>query len=126
KRKKVTIDGGEVRRLSDGLGALPSVMFSPRDLELVSGSPAERRRYLDLVLALTDRKYLHALQYYRANLVRRNAALRNAVRRGSTGDQKQISVWEPALAQHGSVLLDARAPWLNESTVHFASHGKRM
>ncbi|HEY1953904.1 MAG TPA: hypothetical protein VGG76_13950, partial [Gemmatimonadaceae bacterium] len=58
KRKKVTIDGGESRRLSDALGALPSVMFSPRDLELVSGPPTERRRFLDLVLALTDRTYL--------------------------------------------------------------------
>ena len=121
KRKKVTIDGGEVRRLSDGLGALPSVMFSPRDLQLVSGSPAERRRYLDLTLALTDRKYLHALQYYRANLARRNAALRNAVRRGSTADQRQISVWEPALAEHGSVLIEARAKWVNESATDFSS-----
>jgi DNA replication and repair protein RecF len=54
KRKKVSIDGTEVRRLSDALGALPSVMFSPRDLELVTGAPSERRRYLDLVLALTN------------------------------------------------------------------------
>lgn len=126
KRKKVTIDGGEVRRLSEGLGALPSVMFSPRDLQLVSGSPAERRRYLDLVLALTDRKYLHALQYYRANLARRNAALRNAVRRGSTADQKQISVWEPALAEHGSVLIEARAKWVNESTADFSDLTQRI
>ncbi len=126
KRKKVTIDGGEVRRLSDALGALPSVMFSPRDLQLVSGSPAERRRYLDLVLALTDRKYLRALQYYRANLARRNAALRNAVRRGSTADQKQISVWEPALAEHGSVLIEARAKWVNESAGDFSSLTQRI
>ena len=126
KRKKVTIDGGEVRRLSDGLGALPSVMFSPRDLQLVTGSPAERRRYLDLTLALTDRKYLHALQYYRANLARRNAALRNAVRRGSTADDKQISVWEPALAEHGSVLIEARAKWVNESTSDFSNLTRRI
>ena len=84
KRKKVSIDGSEARRLSDALGGLPAVLFSPRDVELVSGSPAERRRYLDLVLALTDRRYLHALQHYRANLARRNAALRLAGRRGST------------------------------------------
>ncbi|MEO8909519.1 MAG: AAA family ATPase, partial [Gemmatimonadaceae bacterium] len=83
RRKKVTLDGTVPRRLIDALGAVPSVMFSPRDLELVSGAPAERRRYLDLVLALTDRKYLNALQHYRANLIRRNAALRNAARKGA-------------------------------------------
>ena len=43
KRKKVMIDGSQPKRLSDALGSLASVMFSPRDLELVSGAPSERR-----------------------------------------------------------------------------------
>ena len=120
KRKKVSIDGSEVRRLSDALGALPSVMFSPRDLELISGAPTERRRYLDLVLALTDRKYLYALQHYRANLTRRNAALRHATRRGSASNEAQVSVWEPALAEHGSVLTERRAKWVEESAPDFS------
>jgi DNA replication and repair protein RecF len=117
KRKKVVVDGSQPRRLSDALGSLPSVMFSPRDLELVSGAPSERRRYLDLVLALTDRKYLHALQHYRANLARRNAALRNATRRGAS--DAEVSVWEPALAEHGSRLIEARARWVASSAPDF-------
>ena len=117
KRKKVMLDGVQPRRLSDALGSLPSVMFSPRDLELVSGAPSERRRYLDLVLALTDRKYLHALQHYRANLARRNAALRNATKRGAS--DAEVSVWEPALAEHGSRLIEARAKWVASSAPDF-------
>jgi DNA replication and repair protein RecF len=126
KRKKVLHDGNEIRRLASALGALPSVMFSPRDLELVSGSPTERRRYLDLVLALTDRKYLQALQKYRANLARRNAALRNAARRGSADNEQQIAVWEPAMAEHGSVLIEARAKWVRDSAAEFSTLVHRM
>ncbi|HEY8833475.1 MAG TPA: DNA replication and repair protein RecF [Gemmatimonadaceae bacterium] len=118
KRKKVTIDGSVPRKLSDALGKLPSVMFSPRDLELVSGAPSERRRYLDLLLALTNRKYLNALQHYRANLARRNAALRNATRRRA--NDSEVSVWEPALAEHGSVLIESRAKWVSESADEYA------
>jgi DNA replication and repair protein RecF len=118
KRKKVMIDRVQPKRLSNALGSLPSVMFSPRDLELVSGAPSERRRYLDLVLALTDRKYLHALQHYRANLARRNAALRNATRRGTS--DAEVSVWEPALAEHGSRLIEARARWVADAAPEFA------
>ncbi len=124
RRKKVTIDGAEYRRLSDALGALPAVMFSPRDVELVSGSPAERRRYLDLVLALTDRRYLHALQHYRANLVRRNAALRMASKRSSY--EQEVAVWEPALAEHGSVLIETRARWVDEHAAEFTSVAERI
>ena len=126
KRKKVLIDRTEVRRLSDALGALPSVMFSPRDLELVSGAPSERRRYLDLVLALTNKRYLQALQHYRANLARRNAALRNATRRGSAANEQQIAVWEPALAEHGSVLIEARAKWVSDSAAEFSDLAERI
>jgi DNA replication and repair protein RecF len=118
KKKRVTIDGLVPRRMSDALGKLPSVMFSPRDLELVSGSPSERRRYLDLMLALTDRKYLSALQHYRANLARRNASLRNATKRGA--NDSEVAVWEPALADHGSVLIESRAKWVNDSAAEFA------
>jgi DNA replication and repair protein RecF len=118
KRKKVMLDDVQPKKLSDALGSFPSVMFSPRDLELVSGAPSERRRYLDLVLALTDRKYLHALQHYRANLARRNAALRNATRRGAS--DAEVSVWEPALAEHGSRLIETRARWVAGSTPEFA------
>ncbi len=118
RRKKAMIDAVQPKRLSDALGSFPSVMFSPRDLELVSGPPSERRRYLDLVLALTDRKYLHALQHYRANLARRNAALRNATRRGAS--DAEVSVWEPALAEHGSRLIEARARWVASSAPEFA------
>lgn len=82
RRKRVTVDGTPVHRLSDAIGGLPSVMFAPADVELVSGAPVIRRRYLDILLALTSRPYLTALQTYRAALARRNAALRDAARTG--------------------------------------------
>ena len=112
KKKKAVVDGVAPRRLSDALGALPSVMFSPTDLDLVGGSPAVRRRFLDLTLALTSRKYLHALQHYRANLLQRNAALRDATKRGAS--DARVAVWEPALAEHGALLVAARARWVLE------------
>ena len=120
KRKKVTVDGVEPPRLSDALGSLPSVMFSPRDVELVAGAPSERRRFLDVALALTSRRYLAALQQYRAALVRRNAALRDAARKGETGGLARAAVWEPALAEHGALLWAARVAWVERVADDFA------
>jgi len=119
KSKKVTVDGVEPPRLSDALGSLPSVMFSPRDVVLVSGAPSERRRFLDVALALTSRRYLAALQQYRAALVRRNAALRDAARKGETGGIARAAVWEPALAQHGALLWAERVSWVERVAEDF-------
>src|SRR5690606_9934939 len=77
RRKKATLDGVEPARLSHALGTFPAVVFSPQDVALVSAAPSMRRRFLDVVLALTSPVYLAALQHYRASLARRNAALRD-------------------------------------------------
>ena len=110
RRKRVRRDGAEPARLSDALGAVPSVIFSPGDVQLVAGSPSERRRYVDVVLALTSRRYLAALQSYRGALLRRNAALRDVFRAG--GSDARAAVWEPALAEHGAVLVAERRSWV--------------
>lgn len=120
-RKKVMLDGAEPERLTDALDALPSVGFSPRDVDLIAGAPAERRRYLDITLALTSPSYLHALRRYRAALLRRNAALRDASRKGSGSAAVQaVAAWEPALAEHGAVLVLARQQWVEAQAARFA------
>ncbi|MDQ2891058.1 MAG: DNA replication/repair protein RecF [Gemmatimonadota bacterium] len=117
-RKKVVVDGAETRRLSAALGSLPATVISPRDVDLVRGAPSERRRFVDIVLALTSPRYLNALQQYRGALSRRNAALRG-VARGSQS-LESVAVWEPALAESGAVLLAERVAWMEKHESDFA------
>ena len=119
KRKKLVLDGAEVRRLAEGLGGLPSVLFSPRDLQLIAGSPAERRRFLDITLGLSSRRYLSSLQGYRAALSRRNVALRDASRDPAHAADL-VGVWEPALARHGAELWQARREWVEGVSARFS------
>jgi DNA replication and repair protein RecF len=117
KRKRIRLDGAIPERLSDALGSLPSVMFSPDDVDLIAGAPNARRRFLDIMLALTTRGYLAALQRYRAALARRNAALR-AVSRGERAERggrgaASVAIWEPALAEHGAVIWSTRREWVD-------------
>jgi DNA replication and repair protein RecF len=137
RRKKVTLDGSEPPRLSGALGAFPAVIFSPQDVELVSGAPSVRRRFLDVVLSLTSPPYLAALQRYRGALARRNAALRDgwvagggarprqranggAPRAGGAGSEDRVAVWEPALAEYGAVLWRERRRWVASNAEQYA------
>jgi DNA replication and repair protein RecF len=121
RRKRVKLDGAEPQRLSDALGALPCVLFSPADVELVAGAPSARRRYLDILLALSSRPYLAALQRYRHALAQRNAALRDAVRAGGARAEQRVAVWEAPLAEHGAVLWRERVRWSASAGPRFAS-----
>lgn len=118
RRKRVTVDGAPMARLSDAIGGLPSVMFSPADVELVTGAPVARRRYLDILLALTSRPYLAALQTYRGALARRNAALRDAARTGRA--DARVAVWDAPLAEAGGVLWRRRAEWAARVAARYA------
>ena len=120
KRKRARIDGSIPERLSDALGALPCVLFSPADVELVAGAPSARRRYLDILLALSSRPYLAALQRYRHALAQRNAALRTALRDGARGEQR-VAVWEAPLAEHGAVLWRERVRWTDSAAPRFSA-----
>lgn len=125
RKKKATLDGVEQSRLTSALGALPSVGFSPADVSLVAGSPGERRRYLDVALALSSRAYLFALQQYRAALTRRNAILRTAQRdthgARAAGYLEQVSVWEPMLAEHGALVTAIRQQFVRGHAERFAN-----
>lgn len=117
RKKRVIMDGAPIPRLSDALGAFPSVTMSPRDVELVNGPPSERRRLVDVLLALSSQRYLAALQDYRAALVRRNATIRTSAR--SPDAAARVAAWEGTLASAGAILCTMRSAWVRESKARY-------
>src|SRR5688572_13364740 len=115
-RRRIVLDGVACDRVSDALGALPSVTFAPADVALVAGGPAARRRWLDVTLASTSPRYLTALREYRGALAQRNAALRARSRSSPAG------IWDGALAEHGARLTLARAAFIAWATPRAAAH----
>lgn len=107
-RKRIRVDGSEPETISDAVGVIPAVLFAPSDAAMIGGGPSERRRFLDVMLSLSSRPYLRTLQRYRAALVRRNIALRDAQR---GGDLDAVAAWEPALAGAGAALCRERSAW---------------
>lgn len=113
RKKKVTLDGDSPPRLGDALGHLGAVIFSPADVAVVNDGPAERRRFLDIVLSLNATGYLEALQRYRQVLGQRNAALRD------NQPEAIVRAWEPALVASGARVVEGRRRWLDERQALF-------
>jgi DNA replication and repair protein RecF len=113
-RKKITHNGVEPERIGDAIGQVGAVIFSPSDVDIVRGSPAERRRFLDIVLSLNRAGYLVALQRYRAVLRQRNAALRD------TRSTASLAAWDESLVEAGTTIMHERANWVAEHCAAFA------
>jgi DNA replication and repair protein RecF len=99
---------------------LAAVIFSPSDVELVSGGPRERRRFLDIVLSLNQAGYLGALQEYRKILSRRNASLRQG------HPDSVVTAWDPGLVRHGAEVVSARKRWIEGVSREFGDFYVRV
>jgi DNA replication and repair protein RecF len=77
--RSLGLDGRPVRKLTDYLGTLRTVVFCTEDLQLIKGTGRIRRRFMDLLLAQTHPTYLPLLQRYARALRSRNALLKQHV-----------------------------------------------
>jgi DNA replication and repair protein RecF len=98
---------GVPRRQADVIGQINAVLFTSQDLELVSGPPALRRRFLDLTLSQVDRTYLGSLQRYAKVLTQRNALLRRIQDGEASIDE--LAFWDRQMAEYGGRIMAARA-----------------
>jgi len=108
--KRIKVNGVGKRAL-DLLGELNVVLFLPEDLDLVFGSPGDRRRYLDVTLAQIDPRYGRALSKYNQVLEQRNGLLREFRERG-THHLAQLAVWDQQLVAEGTYLIARRGETL--------------
>lgn len=98
------------------LGVVKTVLFSPEDLVLVRGEPAERRSYLDSIIASRTPRLAGVKADYDKVLKQRNALLKSAsasMRRGY-GDSdgasalSTLDTWDAQLAHLGAQVISAR------------------
>lgn len=110
-RKEVRVNGVS-RRAIDLVGQMPTVLFLPQDIELISGAPSVRRRYLDIALCQMQHDYCRALGSYNKVLDQRNALLKALREQG--GPREQLAFWDEQLVAHGSLLMARRAAFVGE------------
>ena len=63
-KKQIKENDIKVNKYSDFIGKIPVVMFSPDNMNIVNGSPKERRRFLDILIGQVSKKYVICLQEY--------------------------------------------------------------
>jgi DNA replication and repair protein RecF len=110
-RKRVSVNG--LARRSGSLGeTVRAVLFRPEEMLLLVGSPSERRRFLDAILAQRDRRTARDLVELTRVLAQRNALLRAIRREEATADG--MAFWDDQLAVVGARVTAARLVLVRE------------
>ena len=104
--KTVKVNGVS-KRMSDAIGRMTAVLFTADDLEMISGAPSLRRRYLDTTLAQVEPQYASARSRFERVLTQRNSLLKR-IREGLARED-ELAFWDSELAKDGALLLHRRA-----------------
>lgn len=121
-RKRLKVDGKDVKRISEHVGSIPLVMISPGDSSIITGGSEERRHFLDAAIMQYDAPYLDALIRYERALKQRNALLKQE----EEPDAQLMAVLEEMMAQTGELIFERRRDFLQEFQPIFAEMYARL
>jgi DNA replication and repair protein RecF len=105
-RNRVLLNGNPIARTRDLYGLLRVTVFAPDDLQLTKGAPAERREYLDELLAMLAPRYDAARTDYDRVLKQRNALLKGGMR--GPDDESTLAVFDEQLVRAGGEIVRGR------------------
>jgi DNA replication and repair protein RecF len=108
-RSRVQVNRQRLSRARDLLGVVRVTVFSPDDLTLVKGPPAERRRYLDDTLVALAVKHDARRRELERIVRQRNVLLRQTGGRLDDDARRTLDVWDAKLVETGEQLGHARA-----------------
>ena len=112
RKKAVKIDGISIHKIGELLGQTNVVFFSPDELRLVKDSPEERRRFMNVILSQTDKRYFYLVARYEKILANRNKLLKNTKDIKDLADT--IDIWNRALADMAEKIYNERNKLINE------------
>ena len=105
-KKRFKFNGIIQKKLSQWIGQFNVVFFSPESLTLVKGAPADRRRFIDLLISQINSVYLNALQNYQFALKQRNELLKQI--RSKQASPDHLDPWDDILVAEGISILQTR------------------
>jgi DNA replication and repair protein RecF len=113
REKTITINKGVVEDKSSVVGMFPVVVLSPENANVTSGMPAERRRFMDVVISQSNKTYLRDLIEYRRILRQRNRILLDG-KQGLHVSRETLDPWTENLVRTGSQVTVRRARFVQE------------
>lgn len=104
-KKRVKVNGVP-RRVVDYSEQIAVVLFTPEDVNMVTGSPSLRRDYLDQTLSQVDKSYKRSVSSYENVVTRKNKVLKR-IREG-LGRRDELTYWVDQQLQLGKIIQQKR------------------
>ena len=109
-KKSVFVNKIKIKKLSELLGNINVVIFTPDDINILRGIPENRRKFLNVMISQLRPKYMHVYNLYKKTLDERNSYLKNFE------NQKYdlLEIYDEKLAEYGYEIYKYRNEFINK------------
>ena len=111
-KKIVYINGVKIKKLSELLGNINVVIFTPDDINILKGGPQNRRRFLDIMISQLKPNYMYNLNLYLKTLEQRNNYLRQI--KEERKDENLLDIWDEKLSEYATNIYSYRKEFIEK------------
>ena len=111
-KKIVYINGIKIKKLSELLGKINVVIFTPDDINILKGGPQNRRRFLDIMISQLRPNYMYNLNLYLKTLEQRNNYLRQI--KEENKNENMLDIWDEELSNYAINIYNYRNEFIEK------------
>lgn len=111
-KKSIKVNNINILKLTEFVGILSVVYFSPDELKLIKEVPEDRRNFLDISISQFDRTYLYNLLRYDKILKQRNSILKSTD--SVESKIEQLDLFTPQLIECAQIIIEKRLNFIEK------------
>ena len=111
-KKSIYLNGIKIKKLSELLGNINIVIFTPDDINILKGGPQNRRRFLDIMISQLKPNYMYHLNLYLKTLEQRNNYLKQI--KEEKKDESLLDIWDEKLMEEAVIIYQYRNEYMNK------------
>lgn len=111
-KKTIYLNGIKNKKLSELIGKINIVLFTPDDINILKNGPKMRRRFLDIMISQLRPNYIYCLNMYTKTLEQRNAYLKQI--KLEKKSPELLDVWDVKLAEYGEKIFNYRKEFIQK------------
>lgn len=111
-KKSFFLNDVKLNKTSEVLGNIYVVLFNPDDINILKQGPANRRRFLNIMISQLRPNYVHLLNNYMKVLEQRNIYLRQV--KYENKNIALLDIWDEKLAELGEKIYEYRRDFIEK------------
>lgn len=111
-KKNVYLNGIKTKKLSELIGKINVVLFTPDDINILKNGPKMRRRFLDIMISQLRPNYIYCLNMYAKTLEQRNTYLKQI--KFEQKNPELLDLWDEKLTEYAEKIYLYRKEFIEK------------